>query len=402
MLSGVPPSPSLATALDALGYTPHLVFVPSTERESVGEALRAPTPVAALCEHYAPRRLVRLLDGNKSAWAMRAGAEAEARAHLCLRQRRAAAAASRGAAAVGALGVTLAEFDEGAKTFGRYCPVTWQVERRLWLCGRDGVVPVIEHAAWYDGEYVACASATKLAAFLLHPAAAIGAAPLPTPLPAKLPDVTTAEDRGYTRFELDSYCPVSLRNGPKGASFDARSRALRRGDRARHAVEYTGGAGKYFCLADADAEAEFLSRPWRYARLTLPAKRPPDAVETNADRLPVRYAPLARLPQPPCERARSTRACSRRPHARAGYRTPGAEPLIYWRAPRPGAGIRRAGPRCPTEGGAHGPRARTAEASVALVPRHCRPVRRCTPQGAQPECARAAPACAPWRAPSRL
>jgi len=60
--------------------------------------------------------------------------------------------------------------------------------------------------------------------------------------------------------------------------------ALVRGSRA-HAATYDG---KLYTMRDAASRDEFLSRPWRYAALQLPAKLPPTEIELVLEKLPIR------------------------------------------------------------------------------------------------------------------
>jgi adenylate/nucleoside-diphosphate kinase len=142
--------------------------------------------------------------------------------------------------------------------------------------GRSG----IKYAAEYRGAYYALSGLSELTAFLIRPAEVLAAAAFPEDLPRAV----GPRSAGVSTPELSGYCAVSLGRGPSGGDYTSRVAALRQGDTA-HAVEYKK---RIFLLADSATRAEFLSRPWRYDSLLLPAKLPP----------PVLAIVLAALPTP--------------------------------------------------------------------------------------------------------
>jgi len=84
--------------------------------------------------------------------------------------------------------------------------------------------------------------------------------------------------------QLQGYCAVSLGRGAPAADYASRVASLKLGS-LEHAAEL---GGKLYLMSDAAKRDEFVSRPWRYSSLQLPAKLPPSAIELIISALPIR------------------------------------------------------------------------------------------------------------------
>ena len=141
-----------------------------------------------------------------------------------------------------------------------------------------GDAAALRHGAEFRGKFYALAGGAQLAAFLARPTEALAGQTLPASLPRRVesPDANTY-------VELDGFCPVSLGRGGRGGDYATRMACLREG-KLEHCAEYEG---RLFTMADAEAAAEFLAVPWKYAALQLPTKLPPKATPLSVAGLPM-------------------------------------------------------------------------------------------------------------------
>ena len=279
VLEGGPLTAALAAALDARGLRPHRAYSAPPPNEPPCEA-------AAEGSDLAMRGLVVPIDTSRNSWHQLHTALSDMQATLSQRQRYVSAIAEGRAAAVSDLGIHPDDFEAHLGRFRTVCPVTWACERRLWRHGQGASGTArrgpLQSAAEYKGKYYTFKGPSQLTCFLMRPSEILASPALPSDV-ARAVRVEEATLRKGD-VELDGYCSVTLGRGPKGSDYLARVASLKLGS-SEHTAEY---GGKLYLMNDAAKQAEFLSRPWRYTVVKLPAKLPPSAIELIIANLPIR------------------------------------------------------------------------------------------------------------------